>query len=135
MCIALNRMKNGTSISTYIQMSIFCRDMAPVKSHSKQAWLRSALLSHQLSIVLSAPFTPSPLNFYIFNYLFLSIFLTQDSSIYAHYVFKAFDVNCTGAISFRVNIFILYGLKLLVKLFATQLMNNVNILGEMLINW
>lgn len=25
-----------------------------------------------------------------------------DSSLYAHYVFKAFDVNCNGAISFRV---------------------------------
>lgn len=25
-----------------------------------------------------------------------------DSSPYAHYVFKAFDVNCNGAISFRV---------------------------------
>uniref|UniRef100_A0A1A9VVY4 EF-hand domain-containing protein n=1 Tax=Glossina austeni TaxID=7395 RepID=A0A1A9VVY4_GLOAU len=24
-----------------------------------------------------------------------------DSSLYAHYVFKAFDVNCNGAISFR----------------------------------
>lgn len=34
--------------------------------------------------------------FYIFSTLFFS-----DSSIYAHYVFKAFDVNCNGAISFR----------------------------------
>lgn len=29
--------------------------------------------------------------------------LRIDSSIYAHYVFKAFDVNCNGAISFRVS--------------------------------
>lgn len=36
--------------------------------------------------------------FYIFSTLFL---LFSDSSIYAHYVFKAFDVNCNGAISFR----------------------------------
>lgn len=28
--------------------------------------------------------------------------LFLDSSLYAHYVFKAFDVNCNGAISFRV---------------------------------
>lgn len=27
-----------------------------------------------------------------------------DSSLYAHYVFKAFDVNCNGAISFRDHI-------------------------------
>lgn len=27
----------------------------------------------------------------------------SDSSLYAHYVFKAFDVNCNGAISFRVS--------------------------------
>lgn len=26
-----------------------------------------------------------------------------DSSFYAHYVFKAFDVNCSGAITFRVS--------------------------------
>lgn len=41
-------------------------------------------------------------------YMFASIcffLISKDSSIYAHYVFKAFDVNCTGAISFRVNIF------------------------------
>lgn len=30
------------------------------------------------------------------------ILLFADSSMYAHYVFKAFDVNCNGAISFRV---------------------------------
>lgn len=28
----------------------------------------------------------------------------SDSSLYAHYVFKAFDVNCNGAISFRVSL-------------------------------
>lgn len=30
--------------------------------------------------------------------------LFTDSSLYAHYVFKAFDVNCNGAISFRDHI-------------------------------
>lgn len=34
-----------------------------------------------------------------------SIFIHTDSSIYAHYVFKAFDVNSNGAISFRVSAF------------------------------
>ncbi|XP_017786491.1 PREDICTED: calsenilin-like [Nicrophorus vespilloides] len=29
------------------------------------------------------------------------LFFVADSSLYAHYVFKAFDVNCNGAISFR----------------------------------
>ena len=33
-----------------------------------------------------------------------STFLNLDSSLYAHYVFKAFDVNCNGAISFRDHI-------------------------------
>lgn len=39
------------------------------------------------------------------------ISILADSSLYAHYVFKAFDVNCNGAISFRVIIslcFIVY---------------------------
>lgn len=31
-------------------------------------------------------------------------FPLSDSSMYAHYVFRAFDVNCNGAISFRVSI-------------------------------
>ena len=30
-------------------------------------------------------------------------FLISDSTQYAHYVFKAFDVNCNGAISFKVS--------------------------------
>jgi Ca2+-binding EF-hand superfamily protein len=30
--------------------------------------------------------------------------LSTDSSLYAHYVFKAFDVNCNGAITFRDHI-------------------------------
>lgn len=36
---------------------------------------------------------------------FWSIFflIFSDSSLYAHYVFKAFDVNCNGAITFRVS--------------------------------
>jgi len=36
----------------------------------------------------------------VFILLFL---LLSDSSLYAHYVFKAFDVNSNGAISFRVS--------------------------------
>lgn len=31
------------------------------------------------------------------------VVLFSDSSLYAHYVFKAFDVNCNGAITFRVS--------------------------------
>lgn len=47
-----------------------------------------------------------PLFLMCFSFLSFSYipFFRKDSSIYAHYVFKAFDVNCTGAISFRVNI-------------------------------
>lgn len=41
----------------------------------------------------------SPLLFLFFFHSFYS-----DSSLYAHYVFKAFDVNCNGAISFRDHI-------------------------------
>lgn len=37
-----------------------------------------------------------------FSFPFLSFY--SDSSLYAHYVFKAFDVNCNGAISFRDHI-------------------------------
>lgn len=37
-------------------------------------------------------------------YLIASRFFNTDSSLYAHYVFKAFDVNCNGAISFRDHI-------------------------------
>lgn len=33
----------------------------------------------------------------------ISFLVETDSSLYAHYVFKAFDVNCSGAISFRVS--------------------------------
>jgi Kv channel-interacting protein len=42
--------------------------------------------------ILAAAFSPS------------SLFGIIDSSLYAHYVFKAFDVNCNGAISFRDHI-------------------------------
>lgn len=42
---------------------------------------------------------------FFFSFTFNLCLSLQDSSIYAHYVFKAFDVNCTGAISFRVNIY------------------------------
>lgn len=38
------------------------------------------------------------------NKMLFGIRLTPDSSIYAHYVFKAFDVNSNGAISFRVSV-------------------------------
>jgi hypothetical protein len=41
----------------------------------------------------------------------------SDSTLYAHYVFKAFDVNSNGAISFRVSFFtivvLIYGMKLI----------------------
>jgi Kv channel-interacting protein len=49
---------------------------------------------------------PHHLKFKCFSTLFLSFhpFVTIDSSLYAHYVFKAFDVNCNGAISFRDHI-------------------------------
>lgn len=36
--------------------------------------------------------------------IFSSFNVDLDSSLYAHYVFKAFDVNCNGAISFRDHI-------------------------------
>lgn len=29
--------------------------------------------------------------------------VVSDATMYAHFVFKAFDVNCNGAISFRVS--------------------------------
>lgn len=36
-------------------------------------------------------------------FVFSTSVFPSDSSIYAHYVFRAFDVNCNGAISFRVS--------------------------------
>lgn len=40
---------------------------------------------------------------YLTPFRLTKLFLfSSDSSLYAHYVFKAFDVNCNGAISFRV---------------------------------
>lgn len=38
----------------------------------------------------------------LFVYLFDNYVLFTDSTQYAHYVFKAFDINCNGAISFKV---------------------------------
>jgi len=40
---------------------------------------------------------------YIYTVFILLFLLLSDSSLYAHYVFKAFDVNSNGAISFRVS--------------------------------
>lgn len=41
----------------------------------------------------------------IFTFSFFRLLRSNlDSSLYAHYVFKAFDVNCNGAISFRDHI-------------------------------
>ncbi|KAH8399209.1 hypothetical protein KR215_004857 [Drosophila sulfurigaster] len=37
-----------------------------------------------------------------FKDIYAKFFPHGNSSLYAHYVFKAFDVNCNGAISFRV---------------------------------
>lgn len=37
-------------------------------------------------------------------------FMFSDSTQYAHYVFKAFDTNCNGAISFRVSTHDLFNL-------------------------
>lgn len=37
------------------------------------------------------------------NYSLTGVLLVADATLYAHYVFKAFDVNCNGAISFRVS--------------------------------
>lgn len=42
---------------------------------------------------------------YDFIYMYLNLFL--DSNLYAHFVFKAFDVKSNGAISFKVS-FVLY---------------------------
>lgn len=38
---------------------------------------------------------------YKFNYMYFHLFL--DSNLYAHFVFKAFDVKSNGAISFKVS--------------------------------
>ncbi|CAK1597327.1 unnamed protein product [Parnassius mnemosyne] len=38
-----------------------------------------------------------------FKEIYAKFFPHGNSALYAHYVFKAFDVNCSGAISFRVS--------------------------------
>ena len=40
----------------------------------------------------------------MFSKIMTKIIICVDSSLYAHYVFKSFDINCNGAISFRVRI-------------------------------
>nr|XP_049703855.1 Kv channel-interacting protein 1 [Helicoverpa armigera] len=37
-----------------------------------------------------------------FKDIYAKFFPHGNSALYAHYVFKAFDVNCSGAISFRL---------------------------------
>ena len=51
----------------------------------------------------------------------------SDSSLYAHYVFKAFDVNCNGAISFRVNI---YSLIISYDLISFSLHWHIKLIGK-----
>lgn len=79
------------------------------QNFTKFNWLFVVVHTFQSLFKSSLSLSPSlfhlDLLFCGFRYKFflLFLFLIIDSSIYAHYVFRAFDVNCNGAISFRVS--------------------------------
>jgi len=52
----------------------------------------------------------------------MNLYLFIDSNLYAHFVFKAFDVKSNGAISFKVSLYYTY---LIIYILTSSDANNI----------